>query len=459
MEILFITQVGLGILSYFVNRRDLMAPTNMVCAVFVIGTIAAWTRKLYWQYDYSQYTTVVIASSIGCMIAGSILGDLLVRKLLKNGSMDRKSQRNNWYEPVTPSIALIILVTVFAVFTSWMFYKDIYAHAISYDPELDIKDFTSVGSVIKKLSADGEFHFLKYNAWLQYLRKGLAYGCIYLYMDALKGKGINTVKRSYILLPVIPFLFCCYVTGLRTEFIFIVAYTVTVFGVRMMGGSTSSWKQYVKAFAGAVIAVCLMMAIWAGTYMVRHHITAPEQIDEEVLKSMWNNFAVYSGGGIVELDVFLKNPPAANGIFGFHTLQNVYSKLNRLGMNCPDIGLHIYEMTTAGNLVTNIFTAFRRYIEDYGMMGNYVICIALGCIYSVYYRLARIKEKNPLYLMTYASLIFPLFVMASEDYFFMYLVDTTPLYICGFIILAWFILCNSDKIIKKVFKQSKEKGV
>ena len=354
---------------------------------------------------------------------------------------------------------LIMMVTVCAVFTSWMFYKDIYAHAIRYNPELDIRDFTSVGSAVKALSIAGEFHLRKYNAWLQYLRKGFAYGCIYLYMDAMRSKSINGLKKSYILLPVIPFLFCCYVTGIRTEFIFLVTYTVTVFGVMMIGNGAYSWKRYVGIFAGAIIAVFLMMAIWAGTYMVRLDITAPEQIDEEVLKSMWNNFAVYSGGGIVELDVFLKNPPAANEVFGFHTLQNVYSKLNRLGMNCPDIGLHIYEMTTAGNLVTNIFTAFRRYIEDYGMFGNYVICIALGCLYSAYYRLARIKEKNPLYLMTYASLIFPLFVMASEDYFFMYLVDTTPLYICGFIILAWFILCNSDKIIKKVFKQSKVKGV
>ena len=468
MEILLVTLICVGVLSFFVNRCDLMAPSNIVCGVFIIGTLFAWYKRPYWQFDYSQKTTVVILCSIGFMIGGAMLANVVVswygkkktvRPQIQDGyGLETEIIKNHrhWYEANTPSVGVIIIVTIFAIATSWLYYKDIYENVCQVNSSLSMKEFAQVGAAVKRLSIDGDFQFRKYNAWLQYLRKGLAYGCIFLYLNAGSESLKNHLKRSYLILPVIPFLFCCYITGIRTEFIFLIVYIVTLIGVMSLKGGKISIRQIAKVLVTALVALGILMSIWGGTYLVRHKITSLNQINNEIKKSMLNNFAVYCGGGIVELDVFLKNPPNERGVFGEHTLQNVYAKLNRMGGDFPDIGLHIYKPSKAGKLKTNIYTAFRRYIEDYGMAGNYLICLCLGGFYTAFYRLTQRKKENPLYLMAYASLAFPLFVMASEDYFFMYLVDTTPLYICGFLIASWIFLCNSDYWIQAVVKARKE---
>ena len=428
--ILFIIILGLlGTLSYCTNKRNIMAPTNMVCAVFIVGAFFALIESPNWKYTFENKTTFVIGLSIFFMIFGGMVSNFAFYKL-EHHLEDRQ------YEPVevnTPSIVFIMILTVVLFYTAYMYYMDSYEAIIASGQQISKSDVVSVSRLTKALSLDGVFHYKRINTYLQYLRKAISYVCIYVFLLNVIIKKESLIKRVYLLLPVIPFIMTVFFTGWRQEYIFLITYTVTVFGILFIRSNGNGRKAFLILLIiaiGSIVSLAFIFIL----------IRTISKGSWEGLENAIEYFAVYSGGGIIEFNELLKEPIQHPEIFGLHTLQNVYSKLSRLGFDTPDMTVYVYEFREAGNLFTNIYTAFRRYIEDYGYIGCYCICFCIGLIYTFAFDFVSSFKNKHLPLIIYSALVFPLFVMPSEDYFFMYLIDTAPVYIIFGILIAYFML-------------------
>ena len=429
MILFIITLSFLGALSLCANKRNIMAPTNMVCAVFLVGAFFALIEAKSWGYSFENITTIIIGLSILSMIFGGLVANFLYTKIEKT----LNDKRFKAVEVKTPSVASILILTAVLFCTAYIYYMDSYEAIIATGQQISKTDVISVSRLTKAMSLYDVFHYKRINTYLQYFRKAVSYVCIYVFLLNVIIKRESLIKRIYLLFPVIPFIMTVFFTGWRQEYIFLVTYTVTVFGILFIRGNGNGLKTFVILLmiaAGSIISL-------AFTFI----------LIRTMLKGAWTGledairyFAVYSGGGIVEFNELLKEPIQHPEIFGLHTLQNIYSKLRRLGLDAPDITVYIYEFRAAGNLWTNIYTAFRRYIEDYGYIGCYCICFFIGLIYTFAFDIVIFFKNKHLPLMIYAALIFPLFVMPSEDYLFMYLIDTTPIYIILGILITYFLL-------------------
>jgi len=162
--------------------------------------------------------------------------------------------------------------------------------------------------------------------------------------------------------------------------------------------------------------------------------------------------AVYGGGSLSALDVYLTNvrhPPAA---FGQETLLGIYALLERVGLSSVSSS-RILEFTTIGQTeTTNIYTSIRRYINDYGILGMLYIQFTLGYLFSAgYVRLQKSKEIG-YFALFYSTLFMILIYQALDEQALTTFLSTTQIFTIFFTFLFYNLLLRkklnkSDQII------------
>ena len=77
---------------------------------------------------------------------------------------------------------------------------------------------------------------------------------------------------------------------------------------------------------------------------------------------------------------------------------------------------------------TNVYTALRRYIEDYGYIGMYLIMYFLGIIYTAFYRFVEYRSHSLFPIAIYAFIALPLVFSINDEIFLAHILRTSNLY-------------------------------
>ena len=83
----------------------------------------------------------------------------------------------------------------------------------------------------------------------------------------------------------------------------------------------------------------------------------------------------------------------------------------------PQVYPH-YEFVFFGKIMTNVYTAIRRYYEDFGIFGLNLITFLLGNFYGIFFHYSSYKINNLFSLVLYSSLCHPIFMFSIDDVFF-----------------------------------------
>lgn len=100
--------------------------------------------------------------------------------------------------------------------------------------------------------------------------------------------------------------------------------------------------------------------------------------------SVTDNFANYFSSSIYALNEFIRNPEQfvpETDFFGIHCFFGIYTVLRKLGFRIPEPVVAL-EFIRCGKYETNIYTALRRYLQDFGMIGLSLIMAGLGALYK-----------------------------------------------------------------------------
>ena len=100
-------------------------------------------------------------------------------------------------------------------------------------------------------------------------------------------------------------------------------------------------------------------------------------------RSPFSIIAHYGGLSAPALSVYLNSTPLESPYIGLTTLWDIYSKLRVLGLSLPQ-NITFLKFVQFHGINTNVYTAMRRYIEDYGYIGMYLIMYFLGIIYTAF---------------------------------------------------------------------------
>ena len=73
---------------------------------------------------------------------------------------------------------------------------------------------------------------------------------------------------------------------------------------------------------------------------------------------------------------------------------------------------------------TNIYSAIRRYIEDYGILGHFFITFFLGIFYGIFFDYTVYNKKKNFLLIMYATFSFPIYEFSIEERVLQFLVPS-----------------------------------
>ena len=160
-------------------------------------------------------------------------------------------------------------------------------------------------------------------------------------------------------------------------------------------------------------SVFLISIIFFGYYSSIKYSYTIEGLDLiDSLTVIFKNLAVYSSGSLIAFSIWATS--AYGDIsYGENSLRFLYALLNSIGFDTPYTQL-VQEFTPITyEYSTNVYTIYHYYASDFGFIYALIIQIILGGLYVVVYRKA--KEKQPMYIFSYALLVYPLLMQFFQD--------------------------------------------
>lgn len=427
--LLFVGIILMGMLSFLINKKHILNPSCIACSVFMISTLFAIYSKDDWQYELHLITIFVILSSLFIFCFGTYIGTYISDKHYKYDSS----------HPVikVPSLPLALMVTLIFLICAYDHYKTIYTIAVSMDA--DIKSF---GSILRK-ARDGMLYYgysiSRFNAYTIYFSRAAAYVFLYTFIYNKLINKISGRKDWYLLLPCIPYLINMILSTGRTQLIYFCVFILVVYGMIFFQEKGISIKSTIEIMIFGMIVLFSFFSVFAIIQILR----------EKSSKNLLDIISFYTGMSIPSLDDFLVKGRPESFLIGNNTLFPIYDILRKFGVNLPKLYAP-YDFISFNGTKGNVYTAFRRYIEDYTLWGNYIILFILGTLSSFFYNYIYKKKRNALGVIIFAMFIYPVFEISIEERVLMNLVGTSTIYNLIAIFLTYRILLKTrTKLVLK----------
>ncbi len=160
-------------------------------------------------------------------------------------------------------------------------------------------------------------------------------------------------------------------------------------------------------------------------------------------KGLVEYITYYVGGSIECLNQFFISPPEASQIWGKETFYNLNLKLYNLGLLQLDsfYPAHLEFRFYGDVMLGNVYTAYRRWIYDFGFFGAGLLQAAMALIMSVFYnRLKYRKFRNQgFFMILYGYLAYAVVLHPYDGYLYNQHVSQTFLTTAALFFLAhWF---------------------
>src|SRR5699024_6106445 len=128
--------------------------------------------------------------------------------------------------------------------------------------------------------------------------------------------------------------------------------------------------------------------------------------------------SIYAGSSIKALDIYLQQPNN-NGAeaFGQETLINIYGFLSKINISVPVTSRHLEFVQFGDYLTTNIYTALRRYINDYVFVGMVMLQYLIGCFFGGFYFIVKYLKVNLIWILIYSYFFYALVMQSIDDIF------------------------------------------
>lgn len=131
--------------------------------------------------------------------------------------------------------------------------------------------------------------------------------------------------------------------------------------------------------------------------------------------SFFTQISVYLGGPLISFSEYFNSfDKGSNQYFGQESLVGVYQFLDMLGITDAKLIRHL-EFIQFGDNWGNVYTAFRRYINDFGIIGCCVVVFAISFLYEIIYQIVINKPFLMFGTFLLAMFMYPMAMMIIDD--------------------------------------------
>lgn len=432
--ILFLGILLLLLFSFYILKKNLLSPSVVLCLAFLLSTFFLILNAKKWGVQISEKTVFIVFMTLITFI----FGNLMVYIFKLNNKKNLKGEIVLDIPKI--SLKLVIILDFLLALGLINFIKNIYELSLIGGNPGGYKDMLYYVRVAKL-----NFHDIsRLNMNIFYFAKAISYVCLYSFIYLTIFKGLK-IKNLYLLSPIIFLLTFVVLSAARIDIVYLFIYIITIFVVLLYRRENFHALVNKKIILGTtlfwVIAVVLFFA--AGKLLLGRS-------DSNVFSSV----SRYTGSSLAALNDFLNNFKGNNNeYFGQNTLFSIYRILKRFNHNIPNF-YPSYEFSYFVNMRTNIYSAIRRYIEDYGILGHFFITFFLGMFYGIFFDYTVYDKKKNFLLIMYATLSFPIYEFSIEERVLQFLIPSGFLNNFIFIGVVYYFLVyrvtlKNKKIIKK----------
>lgn len=413
----------LAVISLIKGKFDVLNPSFVysICLCGCCSLAALYTKK--WDMPMHFNTALIIISMSILFLLGGWLAEYC--------SADRNlgitvSQTTNYSRGFIINNPTWIIFIIILVYFGYLNYTDFCNLASKITNETDFHKILL--PVISGLNHH-EIELSRWNAYRVRFATCIAYlSIIAIWLNIMAHQYKEVFKWLCYILLYIPLVI---LTGGRQQFMYLIIYAMISFFM-VYRRSYNNKDSLLKEFAIIGIACLTFLICFLGIGIFNGKIGS----DSGVLKILVH----YAGTNISAFDVYINEMVMPDTQYmGTTTLDNIYGFLHARGFDVPQFLQYITLFTEFGPVTTNVYTAFFRYIHDFGYMGCGLIMFLIGFFYNYIYRQIYIHKLQNWMILIYASIAYPIFLMGREERFFNEILTTSTMsFIFGMIMLYKF---------------------
>lgn len=439
--LLLLFEIILFGLSYCLSGRDIMAPSVIMCAMFVISTFFAIMNIKNWKIDYSlDSVLILVVGMVTFILAEALFHGMQNKKIRRVRRADQAEMH-----PVVIQKSLLIFAVIFDVLVLLWFYMEICRIVAGYGyTATGVGVFGRYRTIITSLTQRSDSKVALTGMVLNQMIKLVhAMGYVSLYILLNNWFAGDKKKLPYIfhIILVLAHIFSYIMEGSRGNILQIASAALIEWYIL--------WHRKVgwhKVLTGKVVVVgVLCMLIGMPLFY-----SSLSWMGRATNKRLLRYIGFYVGGSIQLFDLYLKSNITKPKVFGEETLIGVLHFLNRLGfdLDIRNVNLDMIRLDELSR--GNVYTFFRRPLHDFGFGGMLLFTVLVAWLFAwIYYGKIKWRDTKatPYWIMLYGYLFYWIVSMSIDQYSHSLISLTTVLQII--LMFLWYNFATRYKLTLK----------
>lgn len=397
-------------ICYVAFDRDILFPPVIAVAMFLFSSVVGLLRYEDWNIaEYSGFTVLLIMTGLLTFIFSSYMVYIMFPARSARSFVPVKRER-------IEMSSFFLLFAVFVVIAQVYLYYDFILKNVGnvYSFSLMINSFRRMGqSEWARLPVPLSLQILAFFSYV--LRWFAAFALMHnLIFDRWK-------KQEFLLVLIIALnIVYNLLDGSRGVILHLTAEIICycyVFWNMKNGWNHNINKKIIKL--GLKIFACflplfLVLAIVTGRY------GDIDNLDLSRFDAL-NYITIYVCGGVRNFDLYVEQPITDDTIIGKETFYGLnrflYSRFGVGEFYDPNLEFRAIN----GKNIGNIYTVFRRYHADFGILGVILLISMLGAFYTYLYSRVKCDAKRgkvTFFILVFASLVSSIFYFPIDDIFY-----------------------------------------
>lgn len=413
-------------LAYRISGYDILSPTFVLSALFLFCDIFAIIANQRWGVTIVPELLFVFIVAFSMLQIGEIIAISLVKK---NRTLNFNQVYSNSEIRISTKklVGIIIIDTIILI----LYYRRLVemASSMGYSNTM-LLQFVRVATINNDESVGAFF------AVMTGIISASGYCCLYVIINNLNSKSFYRIFKEdgLLLIPVLLLVISSILSGARSGLIAILVFVFVVVIILKR-------NKLGRIKIGRVLIIsCITVAIFLYVFVHLGKLTG-KTTDSNAIEIVFT----YVGSSIVGLSRWLEKGIVPSRYFGIESFWGIRYFINKIFPSFYEGSPFLEGILFTKQGGTNIYTAFRSYLADFGYVGLALFMFLIGFIYTFCYIRVR-EQKKPLAIILYAWFFYKFVYIVFTPSITSSLMTSSMIFgLLWIVILYWLLIYKSRK--------------
>ena len=438
--LLFVFEIIMFAMAYMLCEFDIMAPSVIMILMFIFSTFCTLLNINAWAVDFGTNSMILLSTGMLCFLVVEVFWVYVHNHTNITFNNNRQDSQGYYYhESLSVQKWKLVLLILFCVVAIFLQYREEIrvASTLGYSKgKGNIITYYRNAAIIFADSPEQQI-----NGVVRQLLKIVnvsGYVCLYIFVNNVLVNREKASKNLRLLFIVLLALVRAVLAASRLDILKYVVFAAISYYILKKQNTLWTWKLDMKTFRKVFLGILVFIAVfYFGAGMFGRTTQAGKTFSQYIT---W-----YLGGSIECFDIYLKHPVSKSNVWGKETFAGLQSFLWRLGIVNSDTGGRTnLEFVNSGILRANVYTFFRRPLQDFGLFGMYLFTAIISMAFSLmYYFIIKKpyhgKNINDVWIMFYGYLYIWVVIAFLDNLSISFLTPSLPFMFLIFYLVYWFL--------------------